>query len=365
MPPAKKQKPLILVTGSSGLIGKCLTEALRDDYQIIGLDINAPDSAVVGAEWMECDLTSDESVSDVMARIREECGGKVASVVHLAAYYDFTGEPSPMYDKLTVEGTRRLLNGLKSFDQVEHFVFSSSLLVMKPIETAERKLTEASPTQAEWDYPQSKLETERLLEEEHGDIPLVILRLAGVYDEDCNSLPISQHIRRIFEKQAESYVFPGDAECGQPFVHLDDVIKCFRKTIEKRGNLEEKELFLIAEPDLMSYRQLQETLGTLIHGKMWPTVRIPKTVARSGAWMKEKLPGLESFIKPWMIDLADDHYPVEIKRARERLDWSPTMRLSDTLPTMIERLMRDPREWYETNNLPVPDGVKELAGTKP
>src|SRR5262245_16560705 len=29
----------------------------------------------------------------------------------------------------------------------------------------------------------------------------------------------------------------------------------------------------------------------------------------------------EPFIKPWMIDLADDHYELEISRDRALLDW--------------------------------------------
>jgi nucleoside-diphosphate-sugar epimerase len=262
-----------------------------------------------------------------------------------------------MYDKLTVQGTRRMIDGVKrSFHQVDQSIFSSSLLVMKPAEDEQRKLTEESPTRAEWDYPQSKLQAERLLQKEHGDIPAVILRLAGAYDEDCNSLPISQHIRRIYEKQSESFVFPGDVDHGQPFVHLEDVAGCIRATIEKRGELGPVETFLIAEPDVMSHKDLQEALGELIHGKEWPTARVPKSVARAGAKVKEKL-GFEDFIKPWMIELADDHYPVEIRRARERLGWEPCHRLRDTLPEMIERLKRDPEGWYTANNLPVPEDV--------
>jgi nucleoside-diphosphate-sugar epimerase len=83
-------------------------------------------------------------------------------VIHLAAYYDFSGEPSPLYRTLTVEGTRRLLRALQQF-KVEQFVFSSTLLVMKPVEQDEVN-TERSVTENEeemWDYPRSKIEAER------------------------------------------------------------------------------------------------------------------------------------------------------------------------------------------------------------
>jgi hypothetical protein len=65
----------------------------------------------------------------------------------------------------------------------------------------------------------------------------------------------------------------------------------------------------------------------LIHGEEWPAIRIPKAVAKAGARAQENILGQETFIKPWMIDLADTHYPVEIERARGRLGREPRHRL--------------------------------------
>ena len=98
----------------------------------------------------------------------------------------------------------------------------------------------------------------------------------------------------------------------------------------------------------------------MIHGKEWPTLRIPKAVAKAGAWVKGKLASDEDdapFIKPWMIDLADQNYPVNIRRARTKLDWEPRHSLRATLPLMVNRLLHSPGRWYETNGLPVPDEV--------
>jgi nucleoside-diphosphate-sugar epimerase len=281
-------------------------------------------------------------------------------VIHLAAYYDFSGEPSPLYRELTVEGTRRLLRGVKDFE-CEQLLFSSSLLVMQPAEPGE-VITESSPTRAEWAYPASKLEAEEVLRREHGALPVVILRIAGVYDDDGHSLPIGRQIHRIREKKLESFVFPGDATHGQPYVHLDDLAACVRLAVEKRKDLEPFEVFLIAEPDVMSQTELQEQIGLLVHGRAWPSVRIPRTVAKIGAWLKGKVKGEEStFIKPWMIDLADDHYPVAIEKARRVLDWRPSRRLRDTLPTIVGRMADDPKRWHEINDLPPPSDGREAV----
>jgi nucleoside-diphosphate-sugar epimerase len=215
-----------------------------------------------------------------------------------------------------------------------------------------------------WDYPRSKIEAEQLIRQERGQIPTVILRIAGVYDEDCHSISIAQHISRIYEKKFESYFFPGDSGHGQAFVHLDDLITCLQRVVELRRELN-NEIFLIAEPDVMSYAELQDQLGELIHHKEWPTIRIPKVMARAGAWAQEKIAGEEeTFIKPWMVDLADAHYPVAIGHARERLGWEPKHSLRETLPEMIGGLKQDPQKWYEMNGLSWPEDENEESDSK-
>lgn len=343
-------KPLVLVTGCAGLIGTAVAKGLADAYRLVGLDIRKPEEEAPYDDFIECDLTDDEKTGDALKRAREAHGAHVAGVAHLAAYYDFSGDPSPLYEELTVKGSARLLKGLNAFDTVEQVMFSSSLLVMRPVEEGQT-LDEDSDTRAEWAYPQSKLEAEAKLKEVRGDIPLVMLRIAGVYDEHCDSIPISQQIRRIYEKELESHLFPGDKDHGQPFLHLDDLISCIRATLEARDRLDPEELFLIAEPQVLSQQELQDRIGTLIWGEEWTTLRIPKPVAKAGAWVKNKLPREDPFIKPFMVDIADDHYPVDIQHARETLDWTPEHRLYDTLEDMIGFLTRDPVAFYRENGL--------------
>jgi len=63
----------IIVTGSSGTIGSPLCAMLGHTYNVVGFD---------------------------------------RAAAHLAAYYDFSGEPSPLYEEITVRGTERVLRAL-------------------------------------------------------------------------------------------------------------------------------------------------------------------------------------------------------------------------------------------------------------
>ena len=361
------KKPIVLITGSSGLIGTAVVKNLSKDFETVGLDMTFPDEEKTKiGDFIECDLTSDDSVNLALDTVKQRHGMRIASVIHLAAYYDFAGEPSEMYEKLTVQGTRRLLKKLQEFE-TEQFVFSSTILVVEPTDEEGERLTEKSTLEDEpWDYPKSKIKTVKLIREERGNIKTVILRIGGVYNEDGHTVPIAQQIARIYEESFESYFFPGDASHGQAFVHLEDLVNCFRKVVEQRKELPETDVFLIAEPDLMSYEELQNEIGKLIHGEEWTTVWIPKFVAKAGAWAQENVLGEETFIKPWMIDLADDNYPVSIKHARETLGWNPQNTLRETLPEMVGKLKENPTRWYETNKIPLPDELKEKeeAATK-
>jgi nucleoside-diphosphate-sugar epimerase len=356
---ANAEKPVVVITGSGGLIGSRLIRRLQNDYTIVGMDLHTPQHQT-STDWIGVDLTDDASVGKAVAELRSRHGDRVASVLHLAAYYDFSGEPSPLYDELTVKGTRRLLKSLRELE-VEQFVFSSSLLAMKPDDDGQ--ITEESPTEGNWDYPRSKLEAEEAIRQESGGVPYVILRIAGVYDENCHSLPVSQQISRIYEETFESYFFPGDDSHGQALVHLDDLAECFALAVEKRKELGPEEVFLVAEPDVMSYRELQTRIGELIHGEEWPSYWIPKLVAKAGAWVQQKMASSEEeepFIKPWMVDIADAHYHANISRARNRLGWEPQHRLRNTLPEIIANLHANPRGWYDMNKLDWPEDRGDL-----
>ncbi|MEO8177484.1 MAG: NAD(P)-dependent oxidoreductase [Deltaproteobacteria bacterium] len=220
---AAMSNDLVLITGSSGLIGSATVQRLADRHALVGFDRDGPPHPPRAAECVCIALTSDESVREGMERVRYAYGNRIASVIHLAAYYDFSGEPSPLYEQIKVRGTERLMRALQGFD-VEQFVFSSSMLVHAPSEPG-RRITEDSPLLPKWDYPKSKVETEHLLREKRGNIPLVVLRIAGVYDDKCHSIPIAHQIQRIFERRLISHVFPGDISHGQAFVHLHDLVE--------------------------------------------------------------------------------------------------------------------------------------------
>jgi nucleoside-diphosphate-sugar epimerase len=352
-------KPLVLITGATGNLGRSLGKALGDAYQTIGLD-----KAAAGADFpvFEADFSSDDSIALALHKFRDRFGLRIASVIHLVAFFDFSGEDNPLYQTINVDGTRRLLRALQGFE-VEQFVYASTMLVHAPCKPGER-IDEQQAIDPRWAYPKSKAAAEAAVRAEHKNIPFVLLRLAGVYDEQSTVPTMAQQMARIYERDLQSYLYAGSTLVGQSMLHRADMLDAFRRTVDRRATLPPETEILIGEPDAMGYDALQDELGALIHGvDDWQTLQVPKPVAAAGAWVQDKLEpvipdaidqGEAPFVKPFMVAMSDDHYALDIRRARDLLGWEPKHRLKDELPAMVANLKEDPAAWYKANKVTPP-----------
>ena len=362
---ADQDKPVVVITGAAGNIGTNLRKKLARSYRVIGLDL--PDLCKGRKDMIGCDITDPGSMARAVDEISEKTGGgRIASVVHLAAYFDFSGEERPQYEAVNEEGTRNLLRALQAAE-VEQFVYSGTMLVHAAGVPGER-ITEDTPIAPAWAYPQSKARTEAIIREEAGDISTIFLHLAGLYDDKTAVPTLSHQIARIYERDFKSHVFSGDRRAGQAFLHQGDMLDLFKRVIDRRADLDTGEVILAGEPDTMSYEALQDTLGELIHGEeTWATLVLPAPVAKLGAKLEtESEPvvpdaldeGEKPFIRPFMIDMSSDHYALDISKARRLLDWEPEDRIADKLPVLVEALKADPLDWYEMNGITPPPWLR-------
>jgi nucleoside-diphosphate-sugar epimerase len=362
--PAPNEKPIVLITGAAGNIGGSLAGVLENSYRIVGIDRSGGEADF---PLIEADLGDGKSVAEALDEFRRQFGDEIASVVHLAAYFDFTGEENPLYRSINVEGTRRLLKALQPL-KVGQFVYSGTMLVHAPGKPGE-PIDEDQPIEPKWAYPKSKAEAEEVIQAEHGNVPYVLLHLAGLYDDETAVPTLSNQIARIYEREAQAHLYSGSTETGQSMVHRDDMLDAFKRVIDRRADIPSGTVILIGEEEAVGYDELQDTVGYLVHGAgEWPTLRLPKPVAAAGAWAQDKLElvvpnaldlGERPFVKPFMVRMADDHYELDISRARQLLGWKPSHHLKGTLPKIVEALKRDPKRWYEKNELTPPPVVAE------
>lgn len=359
-------KPIVLVTGAAGNLGQSVAAALADGYRIIGLDREARDAGPDGSyPILAVDLRSDESVAAALQAFRDAHGPRIASVVHLAAYFDFTGEDNPLYQSVNVDGTRRLLRALQGFE-VGQFLYPSTMLVHAPCRPGEH-IDESQPLAPAWAYPQSKAAAEEVVREQRGHIRSIVLRLAGVYDTQTMVPTMAHQMARIYERDLQSHLYAGNLLVGQSALHREDMLAALRLSVDRREQLPGGTEILIGEADAIGYEELQDTLGGLMHGsESWLTLRLPKPLAAAGAWVQGRLEpvvpdaidgGQVPFIRPFMVAMADDHYALDIRRAQALLGWEPRHHLADELPQMVACLKADPAAWYAANGVDAPGWI--------
>ncbi len=365
-------RPLVLITGVTGNLGQSLARKLSDSYRVVGLDRKAQDGLF---PTFQADFSSAASIDLALHKLCDAYGAKIASVVHLVAYFDFSNADDPRYQSVNIDGTRHLLRALQVFE-VEQFVYASTMLVHAPCRPGER-IDESHPIGPRWAYPRSKAAAEAVVQKEHGAIPFVNLRLAGVYDEQSMVPTMAQQFARIYERDLQSYFYSGSTLVGQAMLHRDDMLDAFKRTVDRRHALPTDAAILIGEADALGYDALQDRLGSLIHGVAdWTTIQMPKSVAAAGLWAQAKLEpvipdlldkGQAPFVRPFMAEMADDHFALNILRARDLLGWEPHHSFKDELPLLVQSLKDDPPAWYQRNGVIPPDWVQaaSLEGEHP
>ncbi len=351
-------KKLVIITGSAGRIGARIAQRLGKKYQIVGFELMKAIYASASEELVPLDISSEESIDQAFRHIRAFYGRQIASVVHLAAYYSFEDQKYSKYNKITVQGTKNLLKALQGFE-VEQFIFSSTMLVHKATKPGE-VITEESPLDGNWAYPQSKIETEEVIKKYRGKIPSVVMQIAGVYDDDCHSIPISNQIQRIYEKSLTSHFFPGDASHGAAFIHMDDLVNLLEKAVDRRNEIPREVTVLVGEEKTLSTKYLQNAISQYFFQKNSRLIWLPKWFAWLGSFLQCHTPFMEKpFIRPWMIKLADEHYELDVSEAKDLFKWDMKHKLEDSLLLMLKDLESDPIGWYKKNNLKMPKRMEK------
>ena len=359
-------KPIVLVTGATGDVGTAVANALGADYEVVGLDRAGTTGDV---PIIEVDISSAVSLKRSLEIFRSRHGSRIASVVHLAAYFDFSGEDDPRYTEVNVEGSASLLKALQAFE-VEQFIYSGTMLVHAPTEPGER-IDESREIAPKWAYPKSKAAAEEAIRREHGDIPVVLLHLAGMYDDHTCVPTFAHQISRIYERDFKSHLYSGDLKAGQSMLHKQDLVDAFKRAVDRRHDLPVEAVILVGEPETLGYDELQDEIGRLIHGEaQWRTLQVPAPAAEFGALVQEKLEpvvpdaidhGEKPFIRPFMVAMADDHYALDISRAEQLLGWRPKHAIRTALPKLIASLKADPAGWYKANHVTPPAWLEEAS----
>ena len=211
------------------------------------------------------------------------------------------------------------------------------------------KLDEKTSLQSSWQYPTSKHEASEVLKKSKIRNQVVELVFAGVYSDACELVPLFNYIENFRKRKFLRFFFPGDPKHGLTYVHLSDACDAIIATMQAQnlvGAGQHTRIF-IAEEKPVSYHHIAKTTTSLLH-QSFLLVTVPKFVALIGAfflYLIEK----NGFLKPWMIQYADEHYEMDVSKAKQLIGWKPFRSLKSCLPSMLEIARDRPQDWLRAN----------------
>jgi nucleoside-diphosphate-sugar epimerase len=261
------------------------------------------------------------------------------AVVHLAAYYTFSGKKE-MYQRVNVQGTRNLLTAMVKAD-VPRIVYCSSTEAMGP--TPDGIADESAECHPYYEYGRSKLKAENLVREASAEgIEHVILRPSGIYGPR-NVDDVSYWFIITFAKSIASSFIIGDGKKVLQFVNISDVVQGFALALE-RFEMAKGKTYIITDSRAYSYEEIYGIMA-IIFGKEPPRLHIPVALAKMMVapvqlvnWMRRK----PNFI--WRVSSMDTfkvdrNYSIE--RARRELGYEPLHTLPEGLAETVT--------WYRKN----------------
>ena len=114
----------ILITGASGFIGTNLLESLREEYEVVNVDFNAPRNKKHIGYWLNVDIVDFATLQKVVVDFNPDY------IVHLAARTDLDGKTLEDYNANTI-GVENILKVANELPALKKIIITSSMLVCK------------------------------------------------------------------------------------------------------------------------------------------------------------------------------------------------------------------------------------------
>ena len=227
----------ILITGSSGYIGSCLYEYLKNKYIIFGVDKSLP-FLKRQKNFFHCNILNFNKIDKIIKTTKPDL------IIHLAAKstVDFIDNKEE-YITNNIKVTNNILKSIKK-NNIKNLIFSSTGAVYK---SSNHNLTENSILKPNNIYGKTKLICERKIVKtlREKNINYIIFRFFNVcsslsnlkigelHNPETHLIPI---LSKKFQENKKIYIYGNnfktkDKTCIRDYIHIADILEAINKGI--------------------------------------------------------------------------------------------------------------------------------------
>lgn len=331
-------KPVVVVTGASGFVGRALTLFLcAEGYSVRAMVRNASAessllrdiqkkpgvdqlSIYVTGELTEINKTPKTAIMQDCAKRYEACLKGADIVVHCAAraHKLSSKERADLvaFRSHNVDTTEQLVNAAVNA-QVKRFIFISSIGVLGNSNTA--AFTEETPLAAHSPYAQAKQEAEQRLMAIRGKMETVIIRPPLVYGAD-----VKGNFARLIKLVEKGFPLPfACVNNKRHFVGLDNLVDFITLCLEAKAAA--NQVFVVADNESVSLCLLLHELSSAMQKRL-VLLPVPKKLLMAGFYCLGQKKLAEQLVSNLEIDT---------NKAKTLLGWSPPYTFNQQLQKAV------------------------------
>lgn len=320
----------VLVTGSSGFIGRWVVDQLkREGYQVVGLDkVNPPVSLQID-EHINCNILNKNRMLSEIQRISPD------ALIHLAARTDLNETKDINGYADNIDGVRNVVEAVRQTPTIRRAIYTSSQLVCRVGYVPESDNDYCPNTL----YGQSKVLTEQIVQEQDGGgIEWCLARPTTVWGPH-----MSQHYQNMLRFIRKGFYFhSGNAKLYKSYSYAGNIAYQYARLLTTDSQKIHRETFYLSDYEPLSLKDYADSLAVEMHASKIPTVPLPlaRLLALTGDILNAF--GLK-------------HFPYNSFRLNNILteymfDMTKTQAVCGPLPYSQEQGVRQTAQWFLSLN---------------
>lgn len=320
----------VLITGASGFIGSRLRDALlASGCEVVSVRRSGSPASNAGRS-VEADYGQVAELERIIGAEKPDYVLHVAGVTKGRTYEDFR--------RGNVMPTRNLITAVRrEHPMTKRFVLVSSLAAYGPSATVAPHREQDPPRPVEY-YGESKLEAERVVEEESAGVRWTILRPSGVYG------PGDVDYFNLFQSAVLGLnLYFGNRDRCMSMIYVDDCVRGIVEAARHDGTV--RKGYFLSSDECVTWEQFQSEILRVV-GRPVRTIDLPEqvmTLAAIGGEIATQIDGQPRLLNMQKARMGSQQaWTCSADAARKDFGFDPQV----SLPEGVQQT----HEWYAAND---------------